>query len=129
MKRNLPFGTIVKPGNTPGGAVGNGLIIDRSGYRSVLIGLAAAAVAADSSITVTIQTGSAADGSDMENYEPDGAPIEATLDTSNTDTFLDVDLTGAEQYIRLVTSSTGTAPSFNTYAVLGDVQYGDGFNA
>ncbi|SHJ29300.1 hypothetical protein [Clostridium magnum] len=129
MKRNLPFGTKVVPGNTPGAAAGNGIVIDRLGYRSALIGLAAATIAADSSVVAKIQHGSLADGSDMADFKPDGAIISTdTLSTSDTNTFKDVDLSGAKRYVRLVTSTTGTAPSFSSYVVLGDDQYGDGFN-
>jgi hypothetical protein len=130
MKRNLQFGTTVTPGNTPGAAAGNGLIIDRSNYRSALIGLAVATVAASSSIVAKVQTGDAADGSDMADYKPDEINVAttATLSTSNTDTVLDVDLSGAKQYIRLVTTTTGTAPSFSSYVTLGDAEYGENYN-
>lgn len=129
MKRNLQFGTTVVPGNTPGAAAGNGLVIDRLGYRSALIGLAAATIAASSSIVAKIQHGDAADGSDMVDFKPDNAVISTdTLSTSNTNSYKDVDLSGAKRYIRLVTSVVGTAPSFSSYVVLGDIDYGDGFN-
>lgn len=129
MKRILPFEVTVTPGNTPGAAAGNGLIIDRQGYRSALIGLAVAAVLADSSIVAKIQHGDAADGTDMADYEPDGAVISTNiLNTSDTNTFKDVDLSGAKRYIRLVTSTTGTAPSFSSYVALGDAEYGANFN-
>ena len=131
MKRNLQFGTKVVPGNAPGAAVGNGIVIDRLGYRSALIGLAAATIAASSSIVAKVQHGTLADGSDMEDYNPDIAGTDIvtdTLTTSNTNSYKDVDLTGAKQYLRLVTASTGTAPSFASYVVLGDVDYGEGFN-
>jgi hypothetical protein len=128
MKRTLPFGTSVTPGNIPGAAAGNGLVIDRQGYRSTLIGLAAATITAGS-INAKIQHGDAADGSDMSDFKPDGTVIlTSTLDTSNTNTFKDVDLSGAKRYIRLVTVTTGTVSAFSTYAVLGDVGYEQGFN-
>jgi len=130
MKRNLQFGTTITPGNTPGAAAGNGLIIDRSNYRSALLGLAVATVAASSSIVAKVQHGALSDGSDMADYKPDGTNVAttATLSTSNTNTVLDVDLSGAKQYMRLVTSTTGTAPSFSSYVALGDAQYTEGFN-
>lgn len=132
MKRNLPLivGT-VKPANTAGAAVGNGLVIERSNYRSAFVHLAVATVAASSSIVAKVQTGDLSDGSDMADYKPDGTNVAttATLNTSNTDTTLDVDLAGAKKYIRIVTTSSGTAPSFQSTVVLGDPQYGDSFNA
>lgn len=128
MKRTLPFGISVTPGNTPGAAAGNGLVIDRQGYRSALISLAAATVAASSTVVAKVQHGDALDGSDMADFAPNGTVISTNaLDTSNTNTYKDVDLNSAKRYIRLVTSTTGTAPSFSTSVVLGDVKYGTGF--
>jgi hypothetical protein len=128
MKRNLPLSTIVTPGNAPGAAAGTGIVIDRQNYRSALVGLAVATVAASSSITAKIQTGDASDGSDLADYKPDGSVISASLDTTNTNTYLDVDLSGAKKYIAIVTSTTGTAPSFSSYVALGDGLYGEDFN-
>lgn len=137
MKRNLPLfvGSVV-PGSVPGAAAGNGTVIERSNYRSAFINLAVATVAASSSIVAKIQTGDAADGSDMADYVIDTdsqgnnvVPTTATLSVSNTNATLDVDLGGAKKYIRIVTTATGTAPTFQTSIVLGDPQYGDGFNA
>lgn len=130
MKRNLPFYTKAVPGNTPGTATS--IIIDRVNYRSALIGLAVADVAADSGILAKIQTGDMPDGSDMADFLPDGPgnPITTEqLTVSNTNTFKDVDLSGAKQYIQLVFTTTGTAPTFSSSVTLGDAQYGDDFNA
>lgn len=128
MKRNLQFGTIMKPGNAPGAATA--IVIDRLGYRSALVGLAVATVAASSSVVAKIQTGDTADGSDMADFKPDDAVIStATLSTSNTNTYLDVDLSGAKRYVQLVFTTAGTAPTFSSYVTLGDAEYGDGFNA
>lgn len=130
MKRTLPFGKLFTPGNTPGAAAGNGLVIDRLGYRSALMSLAAATVAGASSIVTKIQHGTASDGSDMVDYQPNGANVTtSTLTVSNTNSFIDVDLSGAKRYIRLVTTTAGTAPSFSSYVVLGDVEYETGFNS
>lgn len=129
MKRNLPFDAKIVPAHTPGASAGNGIVIDRLGYRTALMGLAVATVAESSSIVAKIQHGDASNGSDMEDYNPNDADITtATLNTSNTNSFVDVDLAGAKRYIRVVTSTTGTAPSFASYVALGDVEYGDGFN-
>ena len=129
MRRTLPFEIIIAPGNTPGAAAGNGLVINRLGYRSVKIGLAAATVAASSSIVAKIQHGDESDGSDMADFKPDGDVISTgTLSTSNTNSSVDVDLSGAKKYIRIVTTTTGTAPSFSTYAALGDRAYEENFN-
>lgn len=129
MKRNLPFDAKIVPAHTPGASAGNGIVIDRKGYRTALMGLAVATVATSSSIVAKIQHGSASDGSDMEDYNPNDADITTdTLTASNTNSFVDIDLAGAKRYIRVVTSTTGTAPSFASYIALGDTQYGDGFN-
>ena len=131
MKRNLPLivGT-VKPANTAGAAAGNGLVIERSNYRSAFVHLAVATVASSSSIVAKIQTGDSSDGSDMADYKPDGTNVAttATLNASNTDTTLDVDLAGASKYVRIVTTVTGTAPSFQASVILGDPEYGANFN-
>lgn len=129
MRRILPFEVTITPGNTPGAAAGNGLVIDRLGYRSAKISLAAATIAAESSVVAKIQHGDAADGSDMADFKPDGTAISTdTLSVSNTNAAVDVDLSGAKRYIRVVTSTTGTAPSFITYVALGDGSYEANFN-
>lgn len=121
MKRNL-FTDYLKavPAITPGASVGNGLVIDRSGFQTALLS-GAVATMTTATFDVKIQTGDAANGSDMADYSIRGEQQKLTqLTATGTNTQKVIDLAGAKRYIRVVTASTGTVSAHNVGLILGD---------
>lgn len=136
MKRELLNNVSVKPLLLPtvtplSAGTTTGLWLDRNGFLSAVVSLATGAVAGAptaQSVTVTLKTSDASDGSgavDLKNM--DGVAVTLALTAGSAVINKDVDLLGAKKYIgvSVVTAFTGgTTPSVpvDLTVVLGDAQ-------
>lgn len=103
----------IAPKAQPAGDV-NGNVIDRLGFFDAVVHLAVGAATGTPTAqgaALKLQTGDAADGSDMADV--DGVPI-AALTADNTQSQLNVDLNPLKRYIRAVVTTSftgGTSPT------------------
>ena len=119
--------------------VANGLVIDRLGLLTGIVGLAvgeATGTPTAQSVKVKIQTGDESNGSDMADFlDSDGNVVESDELTANSEfLFKDLLLVGAKKYIRgviTVAFTGGTTPAIatNLFVALGDAQYSSDVNA
>lgn len=110
------------PAHTPGAAAGNGLALDRRNNDTAIFNLAVATMTS-ATAAITIQH-SDAEATGFTNFQIDGSDVVSeSLDTTNTNTSLTVDLSGAKRYIRAVSATTGTVSAFSVTALLADGQY------
>lgn len=136
MKRELLNNTVLKslllPTVTPltAGTIA-GLWLDRSEFKSAVVGLATGAVTGAptaQSVTVTLKTSDASDGTGaVDLKDMDGNAVTIALTTGSAVIDKDVDLLGAKKYIgvSVVTAFTGgTTPAVpvNLFVALGDPQ-------
>jgi len=92
----------------------NGVIIDRFGFLDAIVHLglgAATGTPTAQGVSLKIQTGAVADGSDMVDVT---STTIAALTANNLQAELDIDLSGYKRYIRAVITTTftgGTTPA------------------
>lgn len=102
------------PDDQVAAAAVNGVVIDRLGFNEAIVNLMVGAASGSPSaqgVSLKMQTGDQADGSDMADVS--GATI-AALDGNNETASLNFDLAECKRYIRAVVAVTftgGTTPS------------------
>lgn len=87
----------------------NGDVIDRLGFLDAIVHLKAGAATGTPTtqgVALKVQTGDAADGSDMADVS--GAAI-AALTADNAEAELNIDLNGYKRYLRVVVTTSFTA--------------------
>lgn len=102
------------------------IVIDRLNYFSGIVLLSSGNATGSNTVKVRVQHGAKSDGSDMADFKPEGAVIETdVLVAADTSATVSVDLTGAKRYIKLVATTTGTAPTMMAQVLLADGSYGE----
>jgi len=117
----------IAPVSKSNSGTASGTVLSRVGYESATFTFLTGAASGSPtgiSISCKVQTGDAADGSDMVDIP--GAT--ATITAENRAAEINVDLSGCKKYVRAyltVSLSGGTSPSIlvAAIAVLGDAKY------
>lgn len=110
----------LNPAAQPAGTV-TGPVIDRQGFLSAIVNLtvgAAAGAPTAQGVSLKLQHGDAANGTDMVDVTGAATP---SLTADNTNASFNVDMTGLKRYIRVVATVTftdGTTPTIPVAATL-----------
>jgi hypothetical protein len=110
----------ISPQSDSGGAAVNGVVIDRSGFDSLVATFITGATSGNPtgiSVACKVQHGNASDGSDMADIT--GAT--ATITSANSVAEINVDCRGLKKYVRAVETTTltgGTSPTILVAATI-----------
>jgi len=115
----------VAPQSFSGATPANGTGFDRTGYESLVVAVqAGATTGSPTAFSLTAKVQHSADNSTFADYSVAGTVPQVAVTAANTLAELDVDLSGAKQYVRVVLTPSftgGTSPTVlgGAVAVLG----------
>ena len=127
LGENVKLAATITPDAVAAGSK-NGTIIDRYGYFDGVVHLTAGAATGSPTaqgVALKMQTGQAADGSDMADVPGDTI---AALTANNAEAELNIDLNSYGRYMRVVTTTTFTGGTSPTIPVAVTVALGNSIN-